>query len=70
MYEASCILTGAVDAQGVTAEAEDLSAERVDGRLRQTLLFANVLTELVDDILEVLQHSHSRPSQLTCICMV
>lgn len=58
-------LTRSVDTERVTSKAEDLSTHRVNGRLRQALEFANVLTEPVDDLLDMLQHSYSMLSQLT-----
>lgn len=61
------ILTRTVNAESVATKAEDLSADCVEGRLRQAFQFADFLAESVDDVLQMLQYSHSALDQLTSL---
>ena len=53
-----------MDTERIAAEAEDLAAHGVDGRLRQALELADMFAELVDDFLDMLEDAHPMPCQL------
>lgn len=62
-----CKLTGSVNTERITAEAEDLAAHGVDGRLWQAFQLADMLAELIDDFLHVLEHPNTMPNQLVAL---
>lgn len=51
----------------ITAKTEDLAVHGVDGRLGEAFSPADVLTELVDDLLYVPEHPYTISNQLVAL---